>query len=276
MKKNKIKLLLFGVFVSLFCTACDGDVTRAIRHDGFSIGSKVKCDLFFTKETALVNKIKFFTGTHIIHENGRIYELSLSQPYSSGENCRDSGKSIIVKAIMDNNIVKGADGGYYFLNGSGQVLPYTKIAETDNNYQIYNLLLQDPQVVKVVTADSNTGLYYVLKNTGDVFGITISKADRNMPAQISGTTIVYNKSNFGGFITDFNYAGNSSATYVKTENSMFRMQASNLKECSKFADVTCDYVMQESEEYEKYKDRMVAYNGATLITDYGQSFSVAK
>ena len=276
MKKNNLKLIVLGVFVLLFCTACDGDITRAIRHDGFSIGSKVKCDLFFTEESALVNKIKFFTGTHIIHDSGRIYELSIAQAYSSGQNCRDSGQSIIVKAIMDNNIVKGADGGYYYLNGSGQVTPYSKIPETDNNYQIYNLLLQDPQVVKVVTADSSNGLYYVLKTTGDVYGVSITKPDRNLPAQVSGTTIVYSKSKFGANIEDFHYAGNSSATYVKTTNSMFRMKASNYKECSKYADIQCEYVMQESEEYYKYKDRMVAYNGSTLITDYGLTFTAAK
>ena len=274
MRKLNFKVLLLGVFVLMFCTACDGDVTRAIRHDGFAIGSKVKCDIFFTDQSVAINRVKFFTGTHIISDAGRIYELSLGQAYSSGQNCRDSGKSIIVKSIMDNNIVRGADGGYYYLNGSGQTLPYTKITEADNNYQIYNLLLNDQQVVKVVTADSNNGLYYVLKTTGDVYAVTISKADRNTPAAITSTTIVYSKNKFGAFIEDFHYAGNSSATYVKTATSMFRMKATNAKECSKYADIPCDYTMMESEKYLEYKDRVVAYNGNTLITDYGMTFTV--
>ena len=276
MKKNKFKVIILGVFMLMLCTACDGNVTRSIRHDGFAAGSKIVCDIFFPEQGQSMYGIKFFTGSHIIDTNGRIYEMSLSQTYSSGQNCRDSGRNIIVKAIMDNNIVKGADGGYYYLNGSGQVLPYTKIAQTDNNYPIYHLLLQDPQVIKVVTADSNSGLYYVLKSTGDVYGITITKADHNSPPAITGTTTVYNKVDFGAFIEDFNYAGNSAATYVKTSTSLFRMKASNEKECSKYADIKCNYTMSESEEYVNYRDRVVAYNGSTLITDYRMVFTAGR
>ncbi|MBQ8534078.1 MAG: hypothetical protein IJ463_00145 [Bacilli bacterium] len=276
MRKNYFKMLILGVFVLMFCTACNGNVTRSIRHDGFAVSNKIECDMFFYEGASSYNKIKFFTGSHIIDQNGKIYEISLSQAYQSGQNCKDSGKNIIVKAIMDNNIVRGADNGYYYLNGSGQTLPYTKISESDNNYAVYNLLLSDPQVVKVVTADSSAGLYYVLKSSGDVFGITISKADRNSPPAITGTTTVFNKVEFGAFIEDFNYAGNSSATYVKTSASLFRMKATNEKECSKFADVPCQYTMLESEEYVNYKDRVVAFNGSTLITDYSQVFTAGR
>ena len=158
MRKNYFKMLILGVFVLMFCTACNGDITRSIRHDGFSVSNKIECDMFVFEGAQVYSSIKFFTGTHIIDQSGKIYEISLSQTYSSGQNCRDSGQNIIVKSIMDNNVVRGADGGFYYLNGSGQTAPYTKILETDNNYQIYNLLLSDPQVVKVVTADINSGL----------------------------------------------------------------------------------------------------------------------
>ena len=276
MRKNYFKMIILGAFVLIFCTACNGNITRSIRHDGFAVSNKINCNTFFSEGAGVYNNVKFFTGTHIIDQNGKIYELSLSQSYSDGTNCRDSGKSIIVKSIMDNNIVKGADGGYYYLNGSGQTLPYTKIAETDNNYAIYHLLLSDAQVVKVVTADSNAGLYYVLKNTGDVYGITISKADRNSAPAISGITTVFNKIEYGSTIIDFNYAGNSSSTYVRTASSLFRMKATNEKDCTKYADIACQYTMQESEEYLNYKDRVVAFNGSTLITDYGQIFAAGK
>lgn len=276
MRKNYFKMLILGVFVLMFCTACNGNVTRSIRHDGFAVSNKIKCEMFFHEGASSYNMIKFFTGSHIIDQNGKIYEVSLSQTYQNGQNCKDSGKNIIVKSIMDNNIVRGADNGYYYLNGSGQTSPYTKISESDNNYAVYNLLLSDPQVVKVVTADSSAGLYYVLKSSGDVFGITISKADRNVPPAITGTTTVFNKVEFGAFIEDFNYAGNSSATYVKTSSSLFRMKATNESQCSKFADVPCQYTMSESEEYLNYKDRVVAFNGSTLITDYSQVFTAGK
>ena len=54
------------------------------------------------------------------------------------------------------------------------------------------------------------------------------------------------------------------------------MKATNEKECSKFADIACQYTMQESEEYANYKDRIIAYNGFTLITDYKQVFTAGK
>jgi hypothetical protein len=33
--------------------------------------------------------------------------------------------------------------------------------------------------------------------------------------------------------------------------------------------------MQEDPVYETYKDKIIVYNGATLITTYGKMFSVA-
>ena len=102
-------MLILGVFVLVLCTACNGNFTRSIRHDGFAVSNKINCQKFFYEGAALSKNIKFFTGSHIIDQTGRIYELSLAQTYQSGENCRDSGKNIIVKAIMDNNIVKGAE-----------------------------------------------------------------------------------------------------------------------------------------------------------------------
>ena len=138
MRKNYFKMLILGVFVLMFCTACNGNVTRSIRHDGFAVSNKIKCEMFFHEGASSYNMIKFFTGSHIIDQNGKIYEVSLSQTYQNGQNCKDSGKNIIVKSIMDNNIVRGADNGYYYLNGSGQTSPYTKISESDNNYAVYN------------------------------------------------------------------------------------------------------------------------------------------
>ena len=54
------------------------------------------------------------------------------------------------------------------------------------------------------------------------------------------------------------------------------MKASNEKECTKFADVPCQYTMLESEEYLNYKDKVVAFNGSTLITDYSQVFAAGR
>ena len=44
--KNIIKSTLFIVVVGLMCTACQGDVTRDLRHEGYSIGNDFECEVF--------------------------------------------------------------------------------------------------------------------------------------------------------------------------------------------------------------------------------------
>ena len=53
------------------------------------------------------------------------------------------------------------------------------------------------------------------------------------------------------------------------------MRISNSKECMKYADVDCIYEMKEDSMFDEYKDRIIAYNGALIITDYKQMFAVA-
>ena len=38
MKKSRLLFVLLGSII--LCTACDGDVTRDIRHDGFNYGNE--------------------------------------------------------------------------------------------------------------------------------------------------------------------------------------------------------------------------------------------
>ena len=73
MKKNNFKVFILGVFVLLLCTACDGNITRAIRHDGFAAGAKINCNIFFPEQGQSMYAVKFFTGSHIIDTNDRIY-----------------------------------------------------------------------------------------------------------------------------------------------------------------------------------------------------------
>ena len=50
MKNKLLKLLMIIVLVTI-CTACNGSVTREIRHAGFSIGNKFICDKFYPQDT---------------------------------------------------------------------------------------------------------------------------------------------------------------------------------------------------------------------------------
>ena len=277
MKLKMIKFSVLFLVVIVCCTACNGTVTRNIRHAGFSIANTFACDGFFptSKEDTSYTKIRYFTGGHMIDETGRIYEVSTGQPYENNQNCKEANTSVVVSAILDSTIVRGADNKFYYLNSQNNVASYTEVPETDNSYDMYNLLLSPNDVVKVITANSSTGLFYILKNDGNVYGYVVGKADRNSPPAVTSIMTVYNKNDFGSSIVDFNYAGDSLSTFVKTEQKTFRMKITNEKECKKYADVQCNFEMQEDTLFDDYKDKIIMYNGYNLLTSYGQMFNVA-
>ena len=268
-------LFVFTVLVlGLFCSGCEGDVTRAIRHDGFNVGGDFICDAFIGE--AATESVYFFTGNHFITTNGRIYELSIGKTFANNANCKPADTSIQVLAIFDNRFVKAVDGRYYSLvnqnNGSGA---YQEITDNDNSYAIYDLLLKPDDTIKVGTVDASNGVYYVLKNDGNVYDVTIRKDKTNSTPSILGQTVVYSQDDYGGPIIDFNYNGNSGATFVRTQTKAYHLNAINYAECSRYADVACDYRMMESASFAEYGDYILAYNGAMIITTYGKTFTVA-
>ena len=191
-------------------------------------------------------------------------------------NCKKADTDINVKAIFDNKIVKGTTNKYYYLVSQDSVPNYSEVPNTDNYYELYDILLKDTDIVKVVTADSRSGLYYVLKSDGNIYGYKISKQDNSSSLKITSVSIVYDRSEYNSRIIDFNYAGKSSNTYIRTEDKLYRMKNTNYEKCSKYADVDCKYSLKEEKVFEKYKDRIIAYNGNVLITDYKQTFTVQK
>lgn len=276
MKKIIMMVTVFLVLV-LCCTACKGDVTRSLRHEGYSYGAEFSCDAFFPKdkEDTSYDKIKYLTPSHVITEDGKIYEISMERAYSNEENCKLADTKLEVAAVFDNSIFKATDGKIYYLTGDSST-PYTEVTAQDNSYELYSLLLSQLGVLKVETVDANTGTYYALNSNGNVYVYNVGKEDRNLPLRIYGTSVVFKSSDYGGDIIDFNYAGNSPATYVKTKSKIFKMTAENGAECTKYADVECKYAIRESESYTEYKDYYLGFNGYTVITTYGRIFSVNK
>lgn len=275
MKKRVILFSLLFIIVFL-CSACNGNVTRDLRHSGFSVGSKFICDDFYPGGDSLYKRVIYLTDNKIIDNNGSIYEVSLGQLYENKQNCKKAKTDIVVKAIFDNKIVKGNDNKYYYLDGSNNVESYSLVQETDNSYELYNMLLKDDDVVKVITADGSKGVYYILKSDGNVYSYTINRDGYNSPLKVTSKSVVYDENDFVSKIIDFNYAGNSTNTYIKTEDSIYRMKAINYDKCSKYADVSCIYKMEKDEVLTKYKDKIIAYNGKIVITDYKQVFTSAR
>ena len=107
MKKIIMMVTVFLVLV-LCCTACKGDVTRSLRHEGYSYGAEFSCDAFFPKdkEDTSYDKIKYLTPSHVITEDGKIYEISMERAYSNEENCKLADTKLEVAAVFDNSIFK--------------------------------------------------------------------------------------------------------------------------------------------------------------------------
>ena len=271
----KKKIIVLALIVML-CTACNGNVTRDIRHAGFSIGDKFVCNGFFPedKEDVSFNRIRYFTGSHLIDQTGKIYELSLGQKFQNKQNCKKADTTMIVKSIFDDKIVKAIDDKYYYLTAQNNVSAYSEIPETDNSYLIYDLLLKEPDVIKVTTANSSTGEYYILKTDGNIYGYTITKKDHNSPPQVTAISVVYNRNDYGSKIIDYNYAGNSLSTFIETEKDVYRMHITN-QECTKYADINCVFALKKDEMFNEYKERILAFNGSMLLTDYNQLFTLS-
>ncbi len=270
--KNFFKLSLFVIVVVLMCTACQGDVTRALRHEGFSVGNEFECEVFFREEGA--ESIKYLTSNNIITPAGTIYEISMGQAYANKSNCKIADTSLKVVSMFDNTVFKAQDGKYYSMVAENNSPAYTQITQNDRSYAIYDLLLKPAENIKAMTADSNNGIYYVLKNDGNVYGLTITQPDRNAAPRITGSVIVYNSADYGGRIIDFGYYGDSGSTFVRTDAKVFRMKAQNVEECSKYADIACHYEMMEAPAFEENREYILAYNGSTIITTYKTVFTV--
>lgn len=268
-----LKFSLLAFLVVLFCCGCEGDVTRELRHAGFSVsGGEFVCNAFFNDE-GLTEDIRYLTENRIITNYGRIYEVSLGNTFSNKQNCKLADTELKVKSILDSNIFRADDGRIYRLVGDGQTNAYTSVSSSDNNYYVYSLLLQGVDVIKVVTADSNNSIYYVLKSDGNVYGYTLSKGDRNSPPSVAGTTIVYNQKDYGGPIIDFGYFGESTSTFVRTEDKVFHLVMDNAEECTQYADVKCTYHMEEDPVFNEQGEYILAFNGSTLITTYNKVFT---
>lgn len=279
MSKKRHKIAVIGVIgiAALLSTGCNGNVTRNLRHAGFNLSSEeFTCSTLLpaSKDTKPTDTILYSNGSYAITEDGKLYELSLSQPYSNNENCKKISFSVKITAYMDDSILKGEDNKFYYAPGTTNTSPLTEVTANDSNYQLYTLLLGSAQVKKVITVDSNAGIYYVLEDDGNVYQYTITRQDYNSPYTLSEKKTVYEKSKYGEII-DFNYAGESSTTYIKTKTKLYRMQATNAEECSKYADVACKYKMKYDETLTEYynNNKIIYYGPSIILTDYGKQFT---
>lgn len=276
--KKKIKLLGLFLGILLISAGCDmkyADTNRAIRHSGFSLsGTEFVCKgLMPEEDETVLDPIRFLGSNYAITNSGAIYILSLGQYFSSEENClkQEFSTNPPLKAVgvFNNEIVK-MDNGKLFKIGA----PLTEIPADDNNYTLYSLIFSDSTVVKAVTADDNLGHYYALKTDGNIYNIVISKRNGSNPQTILSTSIVYNQNDYGGKIIDFHWVGEASGSFIRTNDSIYRMVPTNAAECSKYVDKPCLYTMTRDVGLSDQKSKILGYSGNLIITTYGKEFTV--
>lgn len=276
--KKKISYFIVIFLMVMMCSGCkNGDITRGIRHAGFTVsGTEFDCSEFLPKddEDFTYTKIWYYGSSMLITDSGILYDVSFDRPFANGESCKKANFTRRVVAILDERIIKADDNKLYYLSNSGNAGAFSEVSVEDSSYQIYQILFNDPEVIKVVTVDQNAGVYYALKRDGNVYKMVISRSDYNQPYVLRSNQIVYSKGVYGAII-DFNYSSDLSYNYIRTNSSIHRSIASNGDECSKYADIICQFQMKKDEELGQYLDKILAYNGNTLITTYGKIFTVS-
>ena len=55
-------------------------------------------------------------------------------------------------------------------------------------------------------------------------------------------------------------AGDALNTFIKTDFKVFRMQITNPDKCKKYADIPCEFKMEEDTMFDENKDYIIAYN----------------
>ena len=269
------KYLILILFI-LLCTGCNGNTTRDIRHQGYSMNGLFKCDRVYSKDkNDPVDKIKYLFEGGYINQNGELYDVSLNGIFSNNENCKKNIFTHKIKAIYNTDIVKADDNLLYYIKATDKNEAYSLVNNLDELYPLYTLLLRDEDILKVQSI--NELEYYILKADGNIYDYVLNKDDNdnNNNYSLVSMNVIYDKSKYGK-IVDFNYAGDSFKTYLISDKGIYRMNISNRDECSKYVDIVCEYEFVLNEVLTKYRDKIIAYNGNNIITNYGQIFNVSE
>lgn len=276
---KKIFVLISIMMFALVLTGCNGNITRALRNDGFNVqDNKFKCSLLNLdgkvddKEDNTSEDVKFLVGNYAIGVSGNIYQLSLDKLFSNDMNCKKVA-NIPTKAVLDEKYILGEDGKYYYLDaGSGDtIVPFSEMPQEDENFQKLSLFFTG-DVKKAITVNSNINSYYVLKDDGAIYNYVLTQDENSKQFFVKSDNVQFTSNSYDGKIIDFFYAGDSTATFFRTPTSIYRNLIGNEEECSKYVDVPCEYEIAVDTTLTENLDRIVLYNGKTLFTDYGRIF----
>lgn len=278
---KKVFVLISIMMFALVLTGCNGNITRALRNDGFSVkDNKFKCSLLNLdgkvddEEDNTSEDVKFLVGNYAIGVSGNIYQLSYDQLFSNDMNCKKVA-NIPTKAVLDDKFILGEDGQYYYLtaDNGGVVEPFSVMPQEDENFQVLSLFFTG-DVKKAITVNSNINSYYVLKEDGSIYNYVLTQDKDTKQYFVKSDNVQFTSNSYDGKIIDFFYAGDSTATFFRTPTSIYRNLIGNEEECSKYVDVPCEFEIAVDTTLTENLDKIVLYNGKILFTSYGKMFTV--
>lgn len=268
------KKMIFITLLIPIITGCQGNITRDIRHAGFNLSDeKFTCEELIPTDDKNMPIVTYIDENYAINEDNELFQISIGKKYSNNKNCKKTKSVGKVVSTIDNKILKSVDNKLYYAPTTNTIIK--EILPTDENYILYQTLTNDPTIKKVQTIDNQKGIYYILKEDGNIYEYNLLKDINLNTYQITNTKILYNKEKYDGMIIDFNYNfNNQNAIFVKTKNTYYRMLTQNEEECTKYIDVACEYKMKKDELLNSNKESIVHYNGSILYTDYNKIFKM--
>ena len=128
-----MKKVLILILLILICTGCNGNTTRDIRHQGYSMNGLFKCERVYSKDkNDPIDKIKYLIDGGYVNQNGELYDVSLSGIFSNEENCKKSVFTHKIKAIYNTDIVKADDNLLYYIKATDKNEAYSLVNTSFN------------------------------------------------------------------------------------------------------------------------------------------------
>lgn len=270
---KKLIYIIFCLFILVCCTGCgNSETNRDIRKAGLSISNeKFSCDILTPKADEEYAAIKYLGDNYAISTTGVIYEISFGKMFSNNEYCRAAKTEKKVVSIIGDIVFKADDNLIYYLTSGNDRERYAEVTTEDRNYNTYKFFFNDNTILKVQQVEDST--YYVLKDDGNIYKYVLLQ--NNQGVELVSSEKVYSTESYGSMILDFNYSGeNSPSTFIRTENEYYRVVITNEEKCSKYVDIACQYDFQKDDKLTKHYDKIIAFNGKKLITDYFKIFNV--
>ena len=220
----------------------DDDFFQIVKEKGFTdLNEHFVCDAIKNNSTLIMSTRKY----SFIAIDGDVYNISFSSSFNENQNCEKRDFTTKLKSHIDD-IVIGEDNKYYSV--------YDNLSLNEKT----SLSFETKDVLQKVDR-------YILKKDGNVYKIDGKKL-----------LLKYKKSSFEGKIQsisliNLDYDGeDEKKIIVLTDKAIYYSYSENEKECRKYANKKCSYIMKKDDFLSKYRNIILYVDDTILITKEGK------